>query len=464
MHRLLPAEVLEHLGEERIRAAVVERDVGRRADDDERSRGIELEALEHGAVRLEVGQVVLLLQPRVLQELRRLRAVLGQALRRNRVRHDDLRRRAAAELVLKPGELVVERRRARDAEPPRGHRQLVRAVGERDVEVASLRPVAKRPQARCHRARLAEPRAAAVLPDHLRLDPVQLQQLQRLGVVARGELDLRSSLAQQRHQRPEHQHVGRCRHVDPDLHRSASSSGTRASPGVRSTWRSCQSVNASRPQSWRLRSSLPATWSSSRRVTASGRKNPCRRRVSGASVSRANGSSSPRSQAAAGIEKPSLLPAHDLGGQEWRDGPSQQDFLAQAAHPVPGRQRQREVRHHRVEERHARLERVGHRRAVGLHEQVVDEVDAEVDVLQAREQLGTLGLGEAGAVEVDRVEAVAPAGQLGARVGREDLLPGVMALERRQVRPADEALRLVVEARPGARARQALDQRASEPG
>ena len=56
------------------------------------------------------------------------------------------------------------------------------------------------------------------------------------------------------------------------------------------------------------RSSRPATWSSSRRVTASGRKKPCRRSVSGESVSRANGSSSPRSHAAAGIENPRFRP------------------------------------------------------------------------------------------------------------------------------------------------------------
>ena len=43
-------------------------------------------------------------------------------------------------------------------------------------------------------------------------------------------------------------------------------------------------------------------------MTASGRKKPCRRTVSAESVSRANGSRSPRSQAAAGIEKPRLRP------------------------------------------------------------------------------------------------------------------------------------------------------------
>ena len=78
--------------------------------------------------------------------------------------------------------------------------------------------------------------------------------------------------------------------------------------GSLSTWRSYQSVNASSPHSRRLRSSAPATCSSISRETDSGRKNPWRRSVSADSVSRANGARSPRSHAAAGIEKPRLRP------------------------------------------------------------------------------------------------------------------------------------------------------------
>ena len=67
----------------------------------------------------------------------------AQPLRGDGGRHDDGRRRTAAELVLEGRELVVERRRARDAEPPRRDRQLVRAVRERDVEAAAARPAAE---------------------------------------------------------------------------------------------------------------------------------------------------------------------------------------------------------------------------------------------------------------------------------------------------------------------------------
>ena len=72
---------------------------------------------------------------------------------------------------------------------------------------------------------------------------------------------------------------------------------------------------------------------------------------------------------------------------------------------MPVGEPEREVGHDRIEERDARLEGVRHRRAVGLREQVVDEVRAEVDVLEPRQQLGALGLGEARAQEVDRIGA-----------------------------------------------------------
>ena len=166
--------------------------------------------------------------------------------------------------------------------------------------------------------------------------------------------------------------------------------------GRRSTWRSCQSVKASRPQSWRLRSSRPATWSSRSRVTDIGLEEPLAPQVSRESVSRANGSSSPRSQAAAGIEKPRFFPWTISRGSSgaaalrsstflesprtlWRVGSASARFVTIG-----------------VEVRHASLERVRHRCAVGLHQQVVDEVDAEVDVLQPRELVGALGFGDTG--------------------------------------------------------------------
>jgi len=78
VHVLCPAEVLEGLREERVRVPVVERHVGRRAQDDEHARRVDAEAAEQRAVGLEVGEVVLLLQARVLLQLRRLGAVGGE--------------------------------------------------------------------------------------------------------------------------------------------------------------------------------------------------------------------------------------------------------------------------------------------------------------------------------------------------------------------------------------------------
>src|SRR6185369_1928570 len=149
--------------------------------------------------------------------------------------------------------------------------------------------------------------SAAMVADQLRLDAVLLEELDCLRVIAGRDLHLVTALAHERDQRPEHQHVGRCRDVHPNLH-AATAAGLAATC-------SCQSVNVRSPQSWRERSSRPATWSSSKRCTVSGRKKPWRRSVSSESVSRAKGTRGPRSQAAAGMEKPRFLPETTESGR-----------------------------------------------------------------------------------------------------------------------------------------------------
>ena len=91
------------------------------------------------AIGLEVGEVVLLLDPGIAAELRRLRPEPREAVGWNCVREDDPRRGAQPELVLERRELVVVRGRADDSEAPGGEHRLVRAVGEREVEAAALR-------------------------------------------------------------------------------------------------------------------------------------------------------------------------------------------------------------------------------------------------------------------------------------------------------------------------------------
>ena len=89
---------------------------------------------------------------------------------------------------------------------------------ERDVVAAAFSEPAQRPQPVDLDARLAERRRSAVLPDDSRIDPMQRQQLERLCVFARGDVDLGSALPQTPDQRPEDEHVRRVGDVDPDPH------------------------------------------------------------------------------------------------------------------------------------------------------------------------------------------------------------------------------------------------------
>ncbi len=99
--------------------------------------------------------------------------------------------------------------------------------------------------------------------------------------------------------------------------------------------------------------------------------------------------------------------AHDRGRQQRRGGRAQQRLGLQPAHPGAERQRVRELGHERVEVGHADLQAVGHPGAVGLGQQVVGQERPDVDVLQARDRLGALGLGVAAPVGVERVLAAA---------------------------------------------------------
>ncbi len=58
-----------------------------------------------------------------------------------------------------------------------------------------------------------------------------------------------------------------------------------------------------------------------------------------------------------------------------------------------------------LEERDPGLQRVRHARPVRLHEQVVNQVDAKVDVLEPGQRVGPVGLGVPRLVlEADRIE------------------------------------------------------------
>ena len=85
------------------------------------------------------------------------------------------------------------------------------------------RPLAQRrsaPQPRAQLPRLADARPAAVVADHRRRHAVLLDQLQRLRVVARRDLDLVAARLEQLDERPEDERMRARRHVDPDPHAS----------------------------------------------------------------------------------------------------------------------------------------------------------------------------------------------------------------------------------------------------
>ena len=122
-------------GKQGVSVAVVERHVRRCTHDDEEPAAIEAQLVQDARTRNEPMEGVLLLEARVAPHLALARSETVEPVLRDRLRDDDAPRGPAAETVLRARELVVERVRGRDPERARDHRQLVRRVRERDVEV-----------------------------------------------------------------------------------------------------------------------------------------------------------------------------------------------------------------------------------------------------------------------------------------------------------------------------------------
>ena len=214
-------------------------------------------------------------------------------------------------------------------------------------------------------------------PITVAVHPVLLDQLEGLCVLARRDLDLVAARLEQLDERPEDERVRTRRHVDPDPHRGDHLLERRVARDPLDVPLEPEREREQAPQ-------LPGQVLAARRrggraprSTASGCRYPCRRTVAAESVSRANGSSSPRSHAAAGIEKPRLRPWTTSPRQQRLHGAAQQPLLREAAHLLRRGEREREARDDRVQERHPRLERPRHRGAVGLHQQIVGEIPAE---------------------------------------------------------------------------------------
>ena len=133
--------------------------------------------------------------------------------------------------MLREGELVVERVRRGDAERPRDERQLVRGVGEGDIEAATAREAAQR-GSRDAIARILASREAPACdgPTTRVLQAGVVEQLERLRELARGDRDVVAPVAQQLDERAEEGHVRRVGDVDPDAHQVSDPPPTRSTP------------------------------------------------------------------------------------------------------------------------------------------------------------------------------------------------------------------------------------------
>jgi hypothetical protein len=133
---------------------VIERDIRRRADDDHDALGVDSHLLERAGVDLEVGEIVLLLEARISEQLLRADAEPLQPLGRHGVGEDHALRQPAANVMLHDRELVVVHVRLGDAEHAGRDGDVVGAMGDREIE--ALAP-----------AVAAHPRGALDQPDQL---------------------------------------------------------------------------------------------------------------------------------------------------------------------------------------------------------------------------------------------------------------------------------------------------------
>ena len=180
VHIVAMAQVGQDARKQRVGLAVIKRDVGRRPDHHHHPVRVHLQAIQDCRIGLEVGQVVLLLQAGVLEELLAASPEPGQAGRRDGVGGDDQAGQPAADVVLLDGELVVEHVHGRNVRPSRGQRQVVGAVRHGEVKVARRSPAMELAGAAHQHGHLAGPGGAGVTTDDRGLQAVELQKPERL--------------------------------------------------------------------------------------------------------------------------------------------------------------------------------------------------------------------------------------------------------------------------------------------
>ena len=171
--------------------------------------GVEAERSRDRRVGGEPGERVLLLEPREAPNLPSPCAEGVEAALRDHLGDDDPGCGPAPDAVLHARVLVVEGVRRRNPEEARCERELMRCVREGEIERPGAGKAAKRSQSSRHRTGLPQgARSSVGRPDHGVRQAGILEQLERLGKVARGERHLVSALLQEGDERPEEDDVG----------------------------------------------------------------------------------------------------------------------------------------------------------------------------------------------------------------------------------------------------------------
>ena len=220
LHALVGGGAAQHARQQRgLRAAEVERVGGRGAHDVEDLRALDAELGEHAAVGLEVGEVVLLLEARVADQLAPAGAVAREPLGRDRVRHEHAVRQPAVDVVLGGGPLVVEHRAVGDPQQPRDDRAGRSSRGRARGRSAAARAQREQPRdAVAGGERLvAAAHAAVAADDEMRVAPV-LEQLDGVRQRPRRQRDVVTRRLEPLDERAQHDHVRRVGEVDPDPH------------------------------------------------------------------------------------------------------------------------------------------------------------------------------------------------------------------------------------------------------
>ena len=171
------------------------------ADDCQDPPAVDSQPAENGRVRLEVGEVVVLLEAGVPAEVRRRCAEFAQPIDWDRVWDQHPACDSEADSALQAGELVVLHLHGRHPQDRADDGEVDRPVGKGEAEPSLARPEAEARAAAHQSAGLAEGRGAPVAVDDLVGDPEPIKRGLGLAEPACGHDDLVRRRPQQRNDR-----------------------------------------------------------------------------------------------------------------------------------------------------------------------------------------------------------------------------------------------------------------------